>query len=123
MTPKQRLAEQKVRAGRRVLPINPSQPGPMVPRPVTPGNIDLRNRPMVRNPDGSISTVRSGSFGTDSGTLLLPTVVGNRVVSDDEAWDNYQQTGQNLGTFRNHADADMFARWLHEQQRKFYGLG
>ena len=36
------------------------------------GNIDLYNRPVVKNPDGTISTVNSFSIEVDGKTVLLP---------------------------------------------------
>jgi len=39
----------------------------------TPGNIDLTQRPIVPNPDGSFSTVRSMSFGSCPMKMLLNT--------------------------------------------------
>jgi hypothetical protein len=81
-----------------------------------PGNIDLFNRPQVRNPSGEISTVRSISVGTDRGTVLIPTVVGNRVVSNQEAIDHFKRTGQHLGIFDTHEHADAYSRALHTQQ-------
>jgi hypothetical protein len=89
--------------------------------PLVPGNIDLGHRPVVHNRDGSISTVRSISIGTDQGEVLIPTVVGNRVVSNDEAIRHFQQTGEHLGIFRSPKEADAYAIWLHQQQAREYG--
>lgn len=79
-----------------------------------PGNIDLRNRPHVKNDDGTISTVRSMSFQDDDGReVLIPTVVGDRVVSDDEAIDHYRKSGEHLGKFSSPEAATAYAQQLH----------
>lgn len=87
---------------------------------LVPGNIDINRRPVVRNSDGSISTVRSISIGTDRGEVLIPTVVGDRVVSDDEAVRHYEQTGQHLGIFKTPEAATAYAQQLHQQQAERY---
>jgi len=96
-----------------------STPSP-APSPRVPGNIDLTKRPRVKNPDGSISTVRSIGVTFDDGTYLLPTVVGNRVVSDDEAVQHFRKTGQHLGVFNNPAESNAYAEWLHQDQARMY---
>jgi hypothetical protein len=81
---------------------------------VLPGNIDLYSRPRVKNADGSISTVRSMSFNDDSGKeVLIPTVVGNQVVSSQEAINHYYKTGEHLGIFNSPAEATTYAQQLH----------
>lgn len=87
---------------------------------VTPGNLNLHQRPVVNNPDGSISTVRSISIGTDAGTVLIPTVVGDKVVSDKAAIDHYLKTGEHLGVFKDDQSAEKYAQVLHKAQDKEY---
>lgn len=86
------------------------------------GNIDLHNRPRVQNSDGTFSTVRSMSFGTDRGEVLVPTISEDgRTMSDDEAMRTYQRTGKHLGIFDSPKNATAYAQSLHETQAKQYG--
>lgn len=87
---------------------------------INQGNIDLNHRPVVHNKDGSISTVRSISIGVDGQEVLIPTVVGNRVVSNEEAIKHYQETGENLGSFSSIDSANKYAEQLHLEQAKLY---
>lgn len=89
---------------------------------VEPGNIDLGKRPVVRNADGSISTVRSMSFNEDGKEVLIPTVAadGSRILSNDEAIAQYRASGQHLGKFDTPENATAYAEQLHNQQAKAY---
>lgn len=88
------------------------------------GNIDLTARPVVKNDDGSISTVRSMSFNEDGVEILIPTVSPDgKILSDDDAIKLYEQTGQHLGKFQTAQQADAYAEELHKQQERMYPGG
>lgn len=105
---------------RRQSPLFSAQPNPQ--GMTQQGNIDIANRPIHQNPDGSISTVRSMSAGEDGSEVLMPTISPNGVqLTNAGALSLYQHTGQNLGKFRSPADADAYAKTLHDQQAIQYG--
>ncbi len=88
---------------------------------VQPGNIDLTKRPVVKNSDGSISTVRSMSFEQDGKEILVPTVSDDgKILSDEDAIKAYKKTGKHLGVFDNANDATAYAKQLHESQAQQY---
>ena len=85
------------------------------------GNIDLYARPQVKNPDGSISTVRSMSFNDGLKEVVIPTVSDDgRIMTDNEAIDNYYKTGKYLGKFNTVDEATKYADRLHNEQDRYY---
>ena len=104
------------------------------------GNIDLDKRKVYINPETrQIQTEhsRSFAFGSEDNPVevLLPTIVEGRPVSDEQAIQHYQNTGQHLGEFNRNAwlkanpQLDMnafykfvneYANSIHERQDKRY---
>src|SRR5437764_7495802 len=86
------------------------------------GNINLNDRPVVKNTDGSISTVRSMSFNEDGREILIPTVAadGSRTLSEREAIEQYRKSGQFLGKFDTPDNATAYGEKLHNSQAQQY---
>lgn len=90
------------------------------------GNIDLYNRPQYKNPDGSVSTVRSMSFGDENGQeILVPTIANDYYghpwqMTDQQAIDRYYDTGEYLGKFNSVPEANAYGIALHNQQEQLY---
>lgn len=85
------------------------------------GNIDLYSRPQVKMPNGSIATVKSMSFNDGSKEILIPTVSDDgKIMTDDEAIDNYYKTGKYLGKFNTVDEANKYAEQLHNEQDRYY---
>lgn len=89
---------------------------------VEPGNIDIYNRPKVRNPDGSISTVFSHGYNFGGQETLIPWVSPDgRMLNEQQAIDLYRRTGQHLGKFTTPQALEEYANNLHLQQQWLYG--
>jgi hypothetical protein len=98
----------------------PTSPQPEVPRPMpagirVPGNLNLNNRPVVQNSDGTHSSELSFSRGTSAGEVLVPRVVGGKMLSQDEAWQHYLKTGEHMGIFKTPEEADAYAEDVHNR--------
>lgn len=103
---------------------NINTPGTPIPiKPLVPGNIDLSTRPIIHNSDGTVSTIRSISVTDDNGnSILIPTAVNGKIVSNDEAIKHFQNTGEHLGVFKNDAVANIYAILLHNQEANRIGM-
>lgn len=94
--------------------------------PVEMGNINLYNRPQVKNEDGSISTVKSISIGigedkNSTKTALIPLVHPDGYIMDTKkAIEWYKESNQHLGIFNDEESANKYAENLHEQQAAIY---
>lgn len=90
------------------------------------GNIDLYNRPIYKNADGTISTVDSVTFTVDGKYVLLPTIVrdengkAKRLNTDEEIFAHYKNTGEHLGEFDTLEEANAYANRLHYAQAYKY---
>jgi hypothetical protein len=91
------------------------------------GNIDLDNRKVLKNKDGSISTEKSISFSPDGITeILIPTIVDGKEVSQKQAINAFYKTGEHLGIFNNtdpnfsYDNLEKYAIGIHERQAKHY---
>lgn len=99
----------------------PAPAAPVIKGQVEAGNIDLTKRPVVKNKDGTISTVRSMSVNIDGVEVLIPTVSEKgTIMTKERAIKEYKRTGKHLGKFETPEDATAYAEQLHKEQEKMY---
>lgn len=74
-------------------------------------------RPIIRNPDGSVSTERRKTIEVDGEYFNIPTIYGGKAVSIEEAFTILKQsgfvdpdTGQRLKGFKSLQEAEKAAR-------------
>lgn len=87
--------------------------------PTEKGNLDLSNRPQVKNADGSISTVKSMSINEDGKEVLIPMVrEDGKMMDEKEAISHYHKTGKHLGKFNSVEEANAAAERIHQSEAK-----
>lgn len=86
------------------------------------GNIDLDNRVVVENGDGSFSTELSFSVEMDGEIWLLPSIVNGTLLAEDDAIHHFLQSGEYLGRFETIDECDAYAEWLHLRQEAMYSV-
>jgi hypothetical protein len=103
---------------------------------LVPGNIDINNRPVVKNADGTQSTEYSTSFENEHGQeVLIPTVIGGRFFTPDGkkprvgspaekkmiqaaiAFHRSEPNTPHLGVFDSVENANAYAQALHDTPR------
>jgi hypothetical protein len=87
-------------------------------KPRKPGNINISKLPLITNPDGTESSIRTISVNIDGKEVLLPTVINGQLVSEKAAVDHFKQTGEHLGIFDSPEAATLYAENLHELEQK-----
>ena len=87
---------------------------------IAPGNLDLNARPVYRNPNGKISTELSLTIEVGGKQVIIPSIVGGRPLTPQQAVEHYRQSGENLGTFDTEEHAEAYANALHERQGATY---
>lgn len=89
---------------------------------VYPSNTDVSKRKPFKNSDGSVSTVRSFSIGTDRGEVLLSGMKARRgqvyPQSQNEAIKDYKRTGKHLGVYKDPSYATEAGISLHNREQK-----
>lgn len=85
------------------------------------GNIDLNNRQILENSDGTFSTENSATIEVDGKYIVIPTVVNGQQMEIEDAVNHYNKTNQHLGMFDSLLEAEIYAQLLHERQEQLYG--
>jgi len=87
-------------------------------RPDGAPTMDPGSQPAVQNANGEISTVRTMGFEDNGRQVNVPSVPaeGGRIMSNDEAYQRYKDTGRHLGKYDTIEQAGAAAERLHQQE-------
>jgi hypothetical protein len=90
---------------------------PPLGQSLEPGNIDLTQRKPVPMPGGGFGTVKSMGVNINGEEVLIPTIgPDGRLMTPDEAIQQYLLSGQHLGKFRTPAESTAAGQTIHEQE-------
>ena len=76
------------------------------------GNMYLKTRPRINNPDGSFSTIRSMGVEKDGQEYVIPTIYDGAQHKPKQAYDRFVNTGRHLGTANNPQESTAYAKRL-----------
>lgn len=81
-------------------------------KPKATGDMPIdTNRPIIKNPDGTISTERTITVEADGKHFLIPTIVGGKQLSETDAISAWASgTNQAVGTYSSAEEANRAAR-------------
>ena len=87
-------------------------------RPDGAPTLDPGSQPAVQNENGDISTVRTMGFEDNGRQVNVPSVPaeGGRIMSNEEAYQRYKETGKHLGKYDTIDEASTAAERLHQQE-------
>ena len=85
-----------------------------------PGNIDLQARHVLRNADGTISTVCTVIVEFDGVYVLLPLATPRGIVTVERAAQEYISTGLHMGVYDELGGAEREAERIHTEQEEIY---
>ena len=75
---------------------------------------------IVKNSDGTTSTVRTIGIEVDGKNYVIPTVSKDgRIMSNEEAVKHFKETGEHFGAYKTRKEADQAAEELHKSQSHF----
>ena len=83
------------------------------------GNINLNDRKVVLNKDGTFSTEESITISEGDVDVLIPTIVNGKKLSDKQAIAHYEKTGEYLKK-GSPEEVEKYAEELHKRQEQHY---
>lgn len=86
-------------------------------------NTNFTDYPVVEDFDGRVEVMNSTSFNIDGKEVLVPMVdKKGRLLNEDEAFEQYQQTKEHFGTFEDPESASRYADTIQRHMKEVYGV-